>query len=55
MPIFEQTFTIPLATALTYFCSAFSTSGLTPPFNMPWRAMSCRLSKARYGLMALAP
>ena len=26
IPIFEQTLTIPLPTALTYFCSAFSAS-----------------------------
>ena len=51
IPIFEQTFTIPLATALTYFCSAFSGS----PGRRPCLIMSCSDSKARYGLMALAP
>ncbi len=51
IPIFEQTLTIPLPTAFTYFCSAFSAS----PVSSPWPTMSCSDSKARYGLMALAP
>ena len=51
MPILEMTLTMPLVTALTYFFSAASPG----PLIIPRRIWSWMVSKARYGLTALAP
>src|SRR4030095_16271236 len=51
IPIFEQTLTMPLPIALTYFSSALAGSLA----SRPCLHMSARLSNARYGLTALAP